>query len=237
MTNLPFSGRFKVTQPYGVKSNGYIAGYHTGIDLVGISSDIVYSVSTGQVIMARIYGSYGFSVKVRDNITKKVYLFGHLRKMFVKVGDRVTRTSKIGLMGNTGNSRGVHLHFEVRTPEDKYGWQENPCNWLGIPNEKGTYDSKNYTIDKTFYNTFSYVEVNIPIKDTGARKSNLIVGGNDVLVDSNGYQFWIHESLIKNSKVIARVRINKKLNDIYYMEVIGFGNQFQCIEKYITKKL
>lgn len=187
--------------------------------------------------MVRTYGSYGLSVKVRDNVTKKVYLFGHLRQMFVKVGQRVTRTSKLGLMGNTGNSKGTHLHFEVRTPEDKYGWQENPCNWLGIPNEKGTYNSKDYTIDDSFYGTFTYVQVNIPIQDTGARKSNLIVGGKDMLVDSRGYQFWIHESLVKNNRIKARVRINKKQNGIYYMEVIGFGNQFQCVEEFIEKRV
>ena len=36
-TNLPFTGRFKVTCEYGRKGN-WAAGYHTGIDLVGLSS-------------------------------------------------------------------------------------------------------------------------------------------------------------------------------------------------------
>lgn len=61
------------------------------------------------------------------------------------------------------------------------------------------------------------------------------------LVDSNGYQFWIWNSLIKDSRIIARVRIIGIENEIYKMEVFQdrpgqTGNYFDCIEKYIKKK-
>ncbi len=41
-------------------------------------------------------------------------LLGHLEKILVKPGDRVTRSQLIGLMGSTGTSTGTHLHYEIR---------------------------------------------------------------------------------------------------------------------------
>lgn len=146
MTNLPFIGVFNVTQEYGRKGS-YAAGYHTGIDLVG-KDKIVYNVCDGIVTLAKYYGSYGNCVKVRDNTTRKIYLFAHLESIAVKVGQKVNRASKLGIMGNSGNSRGTHLHFEVRTPEDVYGKQENPAIYLGIPNKVGQYNSENYQLSE-----------------------------------------------------------------------------------------
>lgn len=150
MTNLPFNGNFKMTCEYGRKGS-WSAGYHTGVDLVGISSINVYNVCNGQVIMAKSYGSYGNCVKVRDKETGKIFLYAHLKSISVQVGQWLSRTSKIGVMGSTGNSSGPHLHFEVRTKEDVYGKQENPCNYLGIPNKVGTYNSTNYQIKSINY--------------------------------------------------------------------------------------
>ena len=57
----------------------------------------------------------------------------------VNVGDRVTTATKIGKMGNTGNSTGTHLHLEASTSQ---AWIcenfRNPCEPLGFPNERGT---------------------------------------------------------------------------------------------------
>lgn len=60
-------------------------------------------------------------------------------------------------------------------------------------------------------------------------------GSEHVLVDSNGYQFWIHRSVIKNSSVYG-------LGDICYCQGDGlyivqiFDNQFWCREQYLSDK-
>lgn len=63
-------------------------------------------------------------------------LYGSIQ---VQVGDIVTTATKIGKMGNTGNSTGTHLHLEASTSQ---AWVcENfvdPCSPLGFPNERGT---------------------------------------------------------------------------------------------------
>lgn len=135
MTNLPFTGKFKITKFYGVPGN-YKAKYHTGIDIVGISNSNVYSVCDGTVkeIHNIDDNSYGKYVKIIDNATQKIFLFAHLDKIFVKKNTLVNRLSIIGKMGSTGNSSGPHTHIELRSATDKYGEDENPANYMGLIN-------------------------------------------------------------------------------------------------------
>lgn len=146
MTNLPFSGKFRVTNPYKAKGN-YAAGFHTGIDLVGDTDKTIYSVCDGKVIMAKNYGEYGNTIKIKDSNTGKIFLFAHLSRFYVKVGQTVSRLTRIGYMGNTGNSRGAHLHIEMRTAEDKYGEIEDITKYMGIPNKEGSYNSVDFQIN------------------------------------------------------------------------------------------
>jgi hypothetical protein len=48
-------------------------------------------------------------------------------------------------MGATGNVTGRHLHFQIN---DKNNTPINPCSYLGIPNQKGTYNSNDYQIEE-----------------------------------------------------------------------------------------
>lgn len=142
-TNLPFVGNFRITKIYREKDNRYKAKFHTGIDLVGDTNKNVYSVCDGKVIMAKKYGDYGNAIKIRDNTTGKIFLFAHLSRFYVTVGQVVSRTTKIGYMGNTGNSTAPHLHLELRTANDRYGEVENIAEYMKIPNKVGKYNSNN----------------------------------------------------------------------------------------------
>ena len=147
-TYLPFNGEFKVTNIYRRKGN-WKAGFHTGIDLVVVNDKDVYSVCKGKVIMAnQSYGDYGRTVKIKDSATGKIFLFAHLRSISVKVNQYVSRLTKIGVMGNTGRSTGPHLHIEMRTSTDRYGVVEDIAKYMKIPNQIGTYNSKDYPIDE-----------------------------------------------------------------------------------------
>ena len=74
--------------------------------------------------------SYGNLVRIRCNAKykgKTVYcLYAHLSAVNVTVGEQISDGQMIGLTGNTGNSTGPHLHFEVRLN----GQRVNPLNWL-----------------------------------------------------------------------------------------------------------
>ncbi len=97
---------------------------HRGIDLVGPGSTIINVVAyeAGQVLLAYTgYGNgYGNGVNWRyGNFVKilhdngQVTLYAHLEYANVVVGQRVSKGQLLGRMGNSGNSRGVHLHWEI----------------------------------------------------------------------------------------------------------------------------
>ncbi len=79
------------------------------------------------------------------------------------------------------------------------------------------------------YSAGQAVEVLIPVALTGAKENN------DVMVDSNGYQFWVHKTVIKDGKIIARATICFASGNKYIIQI--FNRQFWCDERYIVKKL
>lgn len=227
MTNLPFTGTFKVTCEYRRKGN-WAAGFHTGIDLVG-NWDI-YSVCDGIVIMAaNSYGAYGKTVKIKDSETGNIFLFAHLSKINVKKNQRVTRLSKIGVMGSTGNSTGAHLHIEERTPNDLYGSVLDIAKYMGIPNKVGTYNSNDYEINKNNYKVGDRVLIDVAVNWTGSEENDRLQ------VDSNGYQFWVHKSVVINySRIYGLGNIIKDYgNGLYQVKI--FDDPFDCREQYLSK--
>lgn len=144
MTNLPVSGKFKVTCEYGRKGNRWSSGYHKGIDLVCDDRNI-YCTCDG-VVRSVGYDAYGWGQYVRvDNGQGRIHIFCHFVKdsVKVKVGQKVNRATILGTMGSTGNSTGVHLHFQI---EDASRKVYDPTEWLGIPNKVGSYNSKDYQL-------------------------------------------------------------------------------------------
>lgn len=85
---------------------------HGGIDIANSIGTPVLAASDGVVISAGPYAGYGNMVKVRHS-DGTVTLYGHLSAWTVSVGQRVWAGDQIAKMGNTGNSTGPHLHFEV----------------------------------------------------------------------------------------------------------------------------
>ena len=146
-TNLPFTGVFRVTCEYGRKGS-WKAGYHTGIDLVGETSKIVYATCNGVISRTGFDKSYGNFVVIKADNGNYHWLC-HLASISVSVGDRVSRVNKVGIMGNTGRTTGPHTHFEIRDNSNKYGNDLNPAEYIGIPNQIGTYNSKDFQIVET----------------------------------------------------------------------------------------
>ncbi|MBU6370726.1 MAG: peptidoglycan DD-metalloendopeptidase family protein [Patescibacteria group bacterium] len=98
----------------GVKTQG-LHGYNA-VDIGTPVGTRVYAAAGGEIIISRSSGwngGYGHYIAIaHPNGTETVY--GHLSANYVSVGEEVYQGEQIGLSGNTGNSTGPHLHFEVR---------------------------------------------------------------------------------------------------------------------------
>lgn len=149
-TNIPLTGLFNVTCEYKRKNSEnlkWIAGFHTGIDLTG--SDTIYGTCDGEVTKIGTDESYGNYITIKDSKTGKYHWFCHLSKVTCKEGDKITRVSKIGVMGSTGNVTGKHLHYEIRNSSNKYGDTSDPADYMRITNRVGTYNSKDYALESS----------------------------------------------------------------------------------------
>lgn len=74
-------------------------------------------------------GGYGLHVRIR-HADGTVTIYAHLSAVHVAAGQAVADGEVIGESGNTGNSTGPHLHFEVRTPA---GVAVDPQGYLDAP--------------------------------------------------------------------------------------------------------
>lgn len=143
----------KISQAYKPEKNK-----HLGIDIIGDNGaknntgllDYITAHSQGTVvacvnnITGYKAGSYGNYVKIKHN-NGMYTLYAHLKynTVTVSVDTKVLQGEVIGYMGNTGNSYGAHLHFEVRDTNDK---KINPTPYINadLPNN-GTSNSNSGT--------------------------------------------------------------------------------------------
>ena len=100
--------------------------FHDGFDMVAPYGSSVRASEAGVVTFAGWEGGYGNMVEIRHRNTTTRY--GHLSKIKVQLGDKVSRKEVIGSVGSTGLSTGPHLHFEVRRNSD--GKLQNPRKYL-----------------------------------------------------------------------------------------------------------
>lgn len=110
-----------VSDVYGTRH-----GHHKGIDIAADMKTPIHTVDKGVVTKSYYSGSYGHVVFIKhDNNLETVY--AHLNKRLVSKGQTVEQGQIIGEMGSTGDSSGIHLHFEVHKQEWTYE-KENAIN-------------------------------------------------------------------------------------------------------------
>ncbi|MES3005672.1 MAG: peptidoglycan DD-metalloendopeptidase family protein [Patescibacteria group bacterium] len=98
----------------GIRTQG-IHG-HNGVDIASSYGTPILAAASGTVVISRSSGwngGYGNYVVIQHSNGMQT-LYGHMSRVNVSVGEQVSKGQTIGGMGNTGQSTGVHLHFEVR---------------------------------------------------------------------------------------------------------------------------
>lgn len=146
---------YTVTQNFNNKYNN--GKYHLGIDIKSSDKSIL-AVADGVVTSAKNTGknANGNCIVIEHTLSNgtKVYsAYAHLDSMSVKSGTKVKAGKKIGVMGNTGNSTGPHLHFTIFDikSESPYGYGTSAA-----VNGVATYNGRK------FYNPIKF------INDSGA---------------------------------------------------------------------
>jgi murein DD-endopeptidase MepM/ murein hydrolase activator NlpD len=86
---------------------------HLGVDYAAPTGTPVRSVGDGVVDFAGIQGGFGKVVFVK-HANEKTTVYGHLSRIDVKAGQKVSQSEVIGAVGATGWATGPHLHFEFR---------------------------------------------------------------------------------------------------------------------------
>lgn len=117
-----------VTSPYGMRWGRM----HEGIDIAASVGTPIYAVKAGTVTWAGTESGYGNYICVtHDDGFQSCN--GHASRISVRKGQKVEQGAQLGTTGNTGASRGPHLHFETcasKGPSCVYGTTRNPMNFL-----------------------------------------------------------------------------------------------------------
>lgn len=136
-----FNGKFKVTGMRGTPTQTGRPRNHYGLDIVGLDSNRVYAISSGWVKITNT-GSSGLGKCVHVQMDDPKYygqwiLYGHLSSFAVANKQYVEKGQLLGVMGDTGESRGYHTHLEWRNKYDQWDSdfsKYNICEFTGIPN-------------------------------------------------------------------------------------------------------
>lgn len=101
---------------------------HLGMDIACAAGTDILAANSGTVLKSEVHWSYGEYVLI-DHGGGISTLYAHMSERLVQVGDTVTAGQLIGHCGLTGNTKGYHLHFEVR----ENGKVQNPRNYVTLP--------------------------------------------------------------------------------------------------------
>jgi len=114
----PTNGTF--TSPFGQRWGRL----HAGIDLASPNGTPIRAADSGKVVLRAFTGGYGNYTCIQHSSSLST-CYAHQSRFGVSNGQSVSKGKVIGYVGNTGNSTGAHLHFEVRvngTPRDPMGY-------------------------------------------------------------------------------------------------------------------
>lgn len=143
----PITPKYKVAEhdKYGIRKNHYVLfkeRAHSGFDITADIETEVHPIMSGTVLLAEFDGTttegfdafndgYGNKVEILNDDGRRV-VYGHLREILVKQGDKVTTETIIGKTGSSGGSRVPHLHIEIRKENTEETGLANTINPLDV---------------------------------------------------------------------------------------------------------
>lgn len=116
-----------VTSAFGYRTSPFTGNreFHRGLDIAGRLGTPVTVPADGRVRFAGHRRALGNTVTIRHGYGIET-LYGHLKEIHVKMGERVERGQQIASLGTTGRSTGPHLHYQVEVN----GVPVNPRNYI-----------------------------------------------------------------------------------------------------------
>ncbi|KPF82621.1 peptidase M24 [Brevundimonas sp. AAP58] len=117
----------RTTSSFGVRFDPFNGrpAVHQGQDFAAPLNTPIYATAPGIVSFAGVRSGYGNTVEIDHGRGFKTR-YAHLNSIAVRTGQRVGLTQRIGAMGSTGRSTGVHLHYEVWMN----GRPQNPARFM-----------------------------------------------------------------------------------------------------------
>ncbi|MFM8449332.1 MAG: M23 family metallopeptidase [Haliscomenobacter sp.] len=98
---------------------------HAGIDFTAPQGTPIQATGDGVVVKAERHSGYGLTVVIRHGYGYQT-LYGHMKNILVKKGQKVKRGQQIGTVGSTGTSTAPHCHYEVH----EKGKPVNPIHFV-----------------------------------------------------------------------------------------------------------
>ena len=129
--HLPHSqvldGPAMISSPYGMRTHPIHKNHqhHNGIDLAAVRNTPITPMRPGTVLFSGWKPGHGNTIVIRHDDGLETQ-YSHAAKRLVHEGDRVSAESVLGLVGESGQATGPHLHLEVK----QYGQRVNPLPYL-----------------------------------------------------------------------------------------------------------
>ncbi|QOS99944.1 M23 family metallopeptidase [Brevibacterium sp. JNUCC-42] len=138
----------KINSDFGYRTDPFTGKrvLHAGLDIApverGVSGDKVVAAYRGTVVRSEESSSYGNVVYINHELRRNDWVqtrYAHLsKKPSVKKKEEVSKGTKVGVMGDTGQVTGVHLHFETRESSKEPDTSNNsdpvdPLNYVEEP--------------------------------------------------------------------------------------------------------
>jgi len=110
----PLPDIYPISSDFGLRRHPIdnVNSWHNGVDIAAPNGTNIRSAGDGEVIWDGNNDSYGNMVVV-EYPDGKLSLYAHMQETNVKAGDIVKTGDSIGKVGNTGHSKGNHLHYEI----------------------------------------------------------------------------------------------------------------------------
>lgn len=195
---------------------------HTGVDIDAEEGSVVMAAGPGTVVWAG-WGlfreapndksdPYGMAVAIRHDFGYKgqqLYtVYAHMSRVDVTTGQYVETGEQLGLVGNTGNTTGPHLHFEVRLGKNSFQNTYNPELWLAPPQGWGVLTGR---LTASNGQLLQLVPVEATSEETGRTRTVRTYGGGAVNSDP-----YYRENLVLSDLPAGLYRVNMKYNEEPY---------------------